>query len=156
MAMSFHKNRFGCLLLLMVALANCAAGLDLTVLFLDGKTGRPLQRKDVCVSFNSDPRGNGTDKPGVCGRTNAKGVFKVPLGNPVPPIVHVAVLTNNLLPCFKTPNAFLIADVIAHGGWAENTCNTVKHGPDPAPGELVIFAHQMTFLEVLKRMGKEL
>lgn len=154
--MSFLKNRFGCLLVLIVALANCASGLDLRVLCLDGKIGRPLQRKKVCVSFNSDPHGNGIDKPSVCGRTNANGVFKVSLGNPVPPIVHVAVLTNDLLPCFKTPNAFLIADVIAKGIWAENTCNTLKHTPDPVPGELVVFAHQMTFLEVLKRMGKEL
>jgi hypothetical protein len=143
-------------LLLMVVLANSAAGSDLRVVFLDGKTGRPLHRKDVCVSFNPDPRSNGVDKPGVCGRTNAKGLFNVPVGNPVSAIVHVAVLTNNLLPCFKTPNAFLIADVIAQGGRAENTCDNVKHGPDPVPGELVIFAHQMTFLEVLKRMGREL
>lgn len=144
------------LVIVLVALSQCAAAAELKIALADSKTGRPLRGKLLCVSFNPDPKGTGIDKPDVCDSTDRKGAMSVALPSPVPRFVHVSVLTNNLLPCFAIPHAFYIADLIVKGGIAANSCGSLTKNLDPEPGRLLLFAHQMTFAEVLKSMWKEL
>ena len=129
---------------------------DLKVTLLDGKTSHPLHRKMVCISFNPDPRGNGIDKPNVCGTTDVSGSIAVELPRPEPQLLHLAVLTNDLLPCFAIPHAFTVSTVMAKGEVARDTCAAGTPGVSANAGQLIAFAHQMTFLEVLKSMWREL
>lgn len=144
------------LFIALLAFSHCVTASNLKVTLADSKTGRPLRGKRICVSFNPEARGNGIDKPNVCEATDANGTISISLPNPAPQLVHVAVLTNNLLPCFAIPHAFLVADLIAKGGIAANSCKAATKNPGPEPGRLLLFAHQMTFKEVLKNMWEEL
>ena len=108
------------------------------------------------MSYSPDPRANGVDEPNVCGKTDEMGGMTVALPNPVPQTIHVAVLTNDLLPCFAIPNAFSVAELMAKGGAASNTCGIARANPAAERGRLIFFAHQMTFSEVLRSMLQEL
>ena len=129
---------------------------NLKVVLLDSKTGKPLHSKTVCVSFNPSPRGNGVDKPNVCGTTDGSGAMNVSVPTPVPLLLHVAVLTNDLLPCFPIPHAYSVADVLSNGAVAPNTCGTGTKNPALEPNHLFLFSHQMTIWEVLKSMWHEI
>lgn len=146
-----------CCAIVLLAVANtCAIASDLNVQLLDGNTGRPLKRKKVCISFTPAPRANGLDSPSVCSRTDANGSADIKLPVPEPQTIQLAVLTNDLLPCFAIPNAFSVSDLMAKGEVAKNTCAGNAHEPTARTGSLTACAHQMTFLEVLKSMWHEL
>jgi hypothetical protein len=137
-----------------VTLAARAA--DLNVVLLDSKTGMPLHRKSVCVSFHPDPRGSGLGKPDRCGRTDRNGILTIAVPDPKLEAVQVWTTTNDLLHCFDSRQQFPIADVSLKGVIAANTCGDAARKPTIAPGTLTLFAHQLSFVEVLKAMLHEL
>jgi len=145
---------------LLFGLSQFALGADLKLLVVDSKTGRPLHRKKVCVLFSGKPNRTALDRPEVpevCGRTDHQGSMKVGLpSDPTMQWAHVSLHTNDLVPCFTIPHAFSVADLMTIGSVAANSCGTVTNMPRVEPGVFVLFAHQMTFREVLKSMGKEL
>jgi hypothetical protein len=116
----------------------------------------PLHGKSVCVSFHPDPRGTGYDKADICGRTNRSGILTIVVPDRHLQVLNVWTRTNDLLHCFDSGQQFPIAVVSLNGVIAANTCGDAARKPTIAPGSLILFAHQMTFIEVLKSMLNEL
>jgi hypothetical protein len=151
---------FLAVIFMLLGLSQFALGTDLKLLLVDSRTGRPLNRKKVCVLFSRKPNRTPRDRPEVpevCGRTDHQGSMKVALpGDPTMQWTHVSLYTNDLVSCFPIPHAFSVADLMTTGIVAANSCGTATNIPSVGPGILVLFAHQMTFGEVVKSMLKEL
>jgi hypothetical protein len=128
---------------------------QLKVVVLDSKTGKPLQRKNVCVSFTTTPRYSTNITP-VCNHTGADGSTALDIPQPPPAWAYVALRTNDLLPCFATGHPFSMDELAATGVTAPNTCGLAAAIPPTRAGEVVVFAHQMTFSEVFRAIWKEL
>ena len=144
--------------LTLVLMGQCAAA-QLKVLVLDSKTGKPLGRKDVCVSLSTSPNMTALDHPEfgpICHKTDSEGSASITLPEGSHAWAYVTLRTNDLLPCFAPGHAFSVAELATMGIITPNTCGTASTNPLIQAGELVLFAHQMTFSEVLKAMGKEL
>jgi len=145
------------LILALMLVGHCAAA-QLKVLVLDSKTGEPLGGKAVCVSLSASPKMTALDKSDmgpVCHRTNPNGIMDITLPDPSPEWAYVTLHTNDLLSCFAPGHATSIVELAKTGVTAPNTCGIAATMPASQAGELVVFAHQMTFSEVLKAMWKE-
>ena len=138
----------------LMVLTTRAIASDLTVMIIDSKSARPLHHKKVCLLFSEGSQADVRYDETTCGRSNDRGVVIVPAPKFPKTFLHVSVATNDLLPCFAVPDGFPVADVISRGVILANTCGTAKQQPNPMQGQIVIYAHQMTFWEVLKAMGK--
>ena len=71
-------------------------------------------------------------------------------------VIHISVLTNNLLPCFAIPHAFSVAQIAETGIVVPNTCTAMSITRPPEQGVIALFAHQMTFWETVKDAWREL
>jgi len=137
-------------LILLVALTSLGFAADLRVVVLDSKTGEPLHHKKACVTFRPS-----LPEPSSCRLTDSAGTATFPVPIPSPPTVYISLLTNDLVSCFSA-HSFPSIEVMNVGLVVANTCTAAKRSQTPTPGTIVVFAHQMTFLEVLKSMGREL
>ena len=141
---------------LLLGLPVAVPAQNLRVVLIETKTGRPLRGKGVCVSFSPNMHATGIDRPNVCDDTNSRGSMAIVVPQPRLEVIHISVLTNNLLPCFAIPHAFSVAKIAETGIVVPNKCAAMSITRTPEQGVIALFAHQMTFSEKIKDAWREL
>jgi len=133
---------------------GAARATDLNVVLLDSATAHALRHKLVCILF---PAGNPADpivtESRQCQRTDSGGTATFKLPDPPPEKVDVELGSDGLVACYD-PHTFTVADAMKVGMVAKNTCGDANTDTTQT-GELVLFGHQMSVWEALKRWGDE-
>jgi hypothetical protein len=135
-------------LVLLVGCAQHALGVDLKLLLLHSKTGRPVHGKKFCVSFSRGP--DVANFQETCGRTDPQGTMIVALPkDSTDQWAHISSRTNDFLPCFAH-QPFATTELAKTGVIAPNTCGPERNDLKLQPGMLVLYGHQMSFWEAIK------
>jgi hypothetical protein len=121
----------------------------LTILLVNGKTGKPMKNERLLVFFGSSPPNVRMEKGFLDPHTNANGAATLRLDEPN--LAYLQVWADFRTLCQSDPNdrSFSVADIMKSGVQSPNNCGKIVI-PN-SPGRLIVYARHSTFREEMAR-----
>jgi len=150
--MSDHKLRpLAACVLFLTTLSLSAQDIPktLTILLVNGKTGKPMKNERLLAFFGSSAHDVRMEKGFLDPHTNADGEATLRLDEPN--LAHLQVWADFRTLCQDDPNdrSFSVADIMKNGMQSPNNCGKIVIAN--SPGRLIVYARHSTFREEMAR-----